>query len=103
MELVDYVKWVISGKSSPTSSIAPGTGHLTARIYPNPAKHIVHVSLTGSNQEPIQFKISDIQGKVVKKGELTSETIDISQLTNGIYILQLETGKEIVRNKIVIE
>ncbi len=102
-ELIDYVKWVISGTSSPTSSIDPVAGLLTARSYPNPAKNIVHISLTGLYNDPIQYTFSDFQGRAVKQGELTSETIDISELTKGIYILQLESGKDIVRNKIVID
>ncbi len=103
MELVEYVKWVISDKGTAPTSIVSDRKNLTAQIYPNPAKNSIHISLNGSTTDPIQFTLIDIHGKSVKKGKLTSENIDVSALISGVYLLLLETGEEIIYNKLVIE
>jgi hypothetical protein len=103
MELVEYVKWVISDRTTPPTSFAPAPESLRAQIYPNPTKGTIHIKLSRSQQESVHYTLIDIHGKSVKMGELRSETIDISDLSNGIYLLQLEADKEIIRNKIVIE
>lgn len=103
MELVEYVKWVISDRTTPPTSTNPLENKPTARIFPNPAKNTLQVSVNGFSPEIIRYSIVNIQGKIVKKGDLSSESIDVSGLINGIYVLQLETEKEILRNKIVIE
>ena len=103
MELVEYVNWVISDRTTPPTSINPAQDNLSARIYPNPVKNMLQVSLGGSDIGPIQYSIVNIQGKIEKKGELSSAGIDVSGLIVGIYVLQLETEKGILRNKIVIK
>ena len=103
MELVEYVNWVISDRTTPPTSMNPLENKPTARIYPNPVKHTLQVRLKASPNKTIQYSVVNIQGKIVKKGDLSSGTIDVSDLINGIYVLQLETEKEILRNKIVIE
>lgn len=103
MELVEYVKWVISDRGTPPTYIASDNKRLTAQVYPNPAKNSIHISQNGSNSETIQFTLIDIHGKAVKKGELSSETINVSELSSGVYLLLLETGEEIIRHKLVIE
>jgi hypothetical protein len=57
-------------------------------IYPNPAQNVitikVNTSISGST-----YSISDQTGKMILKGKLLGETtsIDITQLTNGVYFV----------------
>ena len=103
MELVDYVKWVISEKGSTPTNIVPDKQPLTIKLFPNPAKNTIHILPCGPLTESLQFTIVSTQGKLMLDGELSSGTIDVSKLSDGIYVLQLESEKEITRNKIVIE
>jgi len=49
------------------------------------------------------YQLCDLTGKTIKQGKLNSETIDISELPKGIYLLSLNTNKGIITKKVVIE
>jgi hypothetical protein len=74
------------------------------RVYPNPATN----SLTLNSQLSIlnsQLLITDVFGRTVYHQSITNSqtTIDISQLSNGVYFYQLSGGKETFRGKFVKE
>ncbi len=56
------------------------------KIYPNPAKEVLHVS----NAKSSEYKIFDISGKLVKSGTLNNGSIDVNSLTKGIYMIQVD-------------
>jgi hypothetical protein len=68
-------------------------------IYPNPSDKRIILSSTSTTFYNNSFKITDIFGKELIKGELKGNEIDISQLSVGTYILQVEIehGKYMVR------
>lgn len=60
-------------------------------LYPNPAKNVLH--LTFKNQSPSRvLYILNLQGKVVMKKEVSDivNTINISQLPEGVYIASVD-------------
>lgn len=65
-------------------------------IYPNPASDVLHIS--ASVQAP-QFSLNlmDINGRVIQQNNFTQSsintTLDLSPLSNGIYLLQITSGK----------
>ncbi len=67
------------------------------KVYPNPAHEVVHITA------PIALSavITSIEGKVVLQSGVTT-AIDVSSLSNGIYILQLtdESGRVIKTEKL---
>jgi hypothetical protein len=69
-------------------------------IYPNP----VNSQLTINFDTKIgTIVILDIMGKTVKIITSSSNTIDVSDLTNGIYFLQLQTDKGLVSTRFIKE
>lgn len=60
--------------------------------YPNPTNGILNID---NLKELTNYSIVSISGQVVMLGELTSNatTIDVSQLQNGVYLLQLHQGE----------
>ncbi|WP_312901283.1 BspA family leucine-rich repeat surface protein [Chryseobacterium taichungense] len=54
-------------------------------IYPNPASDFIHVK----NSDAEDFIIYDAGGRVILKGKLSHEKINIQTLLSGNYILQL--------------
>jgi hypothetical protein len=60
-----------------------------AKIYPQPAYDILHVT-TEDNIAATEFRIQDIHGKEILKGSVISGTIDIQKLPAGVYTLQLQ-------------
>ena len=68
------------------------------RIYPNPATS----QLTLNTTEQIQrISILNITGKTVKTIVSNNSTIDVSDLTKGIYFLQIQTGNGIANSKFI--
>ena len=75
-------------------------------VYPNPTNEILKVSLkSGLVVEDIYFV--DLSGKALKpKSVLTSNQgleINVSNLKEGIYILEIASDKEVDKIKVVIE
>ncbi|WP_157983118.1 T9SS type A sorting domain-containing protein [Psychroflexus aestuariivivens] len=63
------------------------------KLYPNPANEFIKISglLTKVN-----YRIYDILGKEVKKGDITNqEQIDIQDFTKGLYFIKLDNGNTI--------
>lgn len=72
------------------------------QIYPNPAKNIINVQIAENNATEIE--IMDVTGKklIVKKVTKSIENIDVSNLSKGLYILNIK-GSNSLRRNIVIE
>jgi len=69
-------------------------------IYPNPTT----TQLTINTTEQIKsINILDVSGKTVKIITPSNNTINVSDLTNGIYFLQIETENGIVTNRFIKE
>lgn len=70
-------------------------------VYPNPAQTSISVDgLNGANFEAVV--ITNLNGAIVKEIRSIStsnQTIDVSDLENGIYLIQVETAssKEVIR------
>lgn len=57
------------------------------KVYPTLATDVIHISTTFDIDG---FTIYDYSGKILKKGQLSIEDIDVSDLNTGVYILILE-------------
>ena len=60
-------------------------------MSPNPVKDILNVDLVG--YEAQTFEIINMLGQTVAKGRYTSK-VDVSNLENGLYILQVNIGEK---------
>ena len=82
---------------------------LQVKVYPNPVVgNTLHISFTGySENELIQLNIFNISGIMVYSQSLTNfgteQTIDISLLPKGIYLLKLNSNNDSKTIKIVKE
>ena len=74
-------------------------------VYPNPAGAVLHISGVAENA---RYTLSGKDGKVLKRGKLKAtgtadHSVAIPSLKQGIYLLQLTTGKGSITRKIVKE
>lgn len=67
-------------------------------IYPNPSKDIIHIESKGIYIEAAQLQ--DMQGKLLGK-YIKPETIDISALPKGLYMLRFDTDRGKTIHKII--
>ncbi|PZF74581.1 T9SS type A sorting domain-containing protein [Taibaiella soli] len=75
----------------------------SVNVYPNPANNELHLSLP-ANLQNIKCHISDITGRTMLQQEISSSknTIDVSTLAAGLYILTMNNGNEMSYQKIEI-
>lgn len=71
-------------------------------IYPNPATDILYVdNLSGISIDV--FEISDMAGRIIYSGNLNNgNSIDLSQIEAGNYLLKVISGEKIITNKLTI-
>lgn len=73
----------------------------TFSIYPNPAGNTISVNTNG---EPIRnIELTDVLGKVLIKPVVNSNSIDISNLSTGVYIMNITTAKVTSSQKFIKE
>lgn len=73
-------------------------------IYPNPASDIITLHIV-NNSELIGVNIFNVAGKLVKSGLLNQEInqVDISNLSNGIYVVSVKSNNLIENQKLIIQ
>lgn len=70
-------------------------------VYPNPAKGTLFLKTNGASIQSLA--LADISGKVVRTFPEAAETLDISGMAPGAYLLLIETKDQLLRRKIVLE
>jgi hypothetical protein len=72
----------------------------TAMIYPNPTMNHINIQFSNMDFKQRKLKVLDVQGKVLIKRDLTSKDkssivpIDVSKLSQGSYLIQVETDSQ---------
>lgn len=71
----------------------------TVQIYPNPTENEIKVSL----QKDTKYVLTNLNGQVVLKGEITAtnNSIDTTNISKGLYLLQLKNENQSITKKIV--
>jgi len=74
---------------------------LVSAVYPNPATDIINVTMENLNQS-FDISLTDMTGKEIwsKTGNTTNQEIDISNLTDGIYLLNVYQSGQTTTRKI---
>jgi len=71
------------------------------KLYPNPTTGILHITAKTSLEK---YRLYDLRGRVLKKGSLKTEGIDLSGFEQGLYILSVtDTKGNTQRVKVVKE
>lgn len=95
-----------AGDKGSTAGISSLVNNSNFVVYPNPAKSTINVNNT-SNVEVTNITILDITGKEVKSisaSSASNQAIDISDLTEGIYVINMYNNDEkIAQNKVIVE
>jgi hypothetical protein len=69
-------------------------------IFPNPATDLLNISLSnGTSIETVN--IYNVSGKLVNNTKLNGNQIDISQLNNGVYMVEVITANGTFKTKFV--
>jgi hypothetical protein len=76
---------------------------LGVSVYPNPASTFIQVSLPKS-LAPQRYSLTDLNGKVIESGNYpaTNNTLDISRIADGLYLLNLYADENVYNKRILI-
>jgi len=87
-----------------TTGINNVASNESINIYPNPSKDFINIDLSNSDAKVSSIKISDVQGQIISEQIVSNqiERISVSNFADGIYILQLNSDKGILTQKIII-
>ena len=72
----------------------------TYKIYPNPTNgNILYFNIT----KDVTVKMYNVLGKLIKTGAVNTQnnSLDISTLSKGIYILKMKSGNQFITRKII--
>lgn len=75
------------------------------KIYPNPTTGFVNIDLGNQNLESNSIvKLFDIQGRMISTKEMKTaiDNINISNLSDGVYLISIENGSSRTTKKIVL-
>ena len=79
-------------------------GKANVVAFPNPGKGVFEIRVNGFS-EAVDYTVMNINGQMVKLGKLTSEVnpLDLSDLANGFYYLQVKSKNDSVTFKLIKE
>lgn len=99
-DVYDLDPWILR-KKQPVQNNEIKTD-VNINIYPNPASNQFNIS---ASEMINKFEIIDLSGRVISTGNPMSynATIDIQNFASGSYLIKLQTDKNTVIEKIVIE
>lgn len=78
----------------------------TLKVYPNPAKDFILISMNGKNGQVVNIQILDLQGRLLMENEVeianNKTVLNIPNLNHGQYYLIIKNYKgDILRTKII--
>lgn len=98
---------VVSARPSTVLGTEEETANSSFQVYPNPTNGSFHISIKELKGKNAQINVLDMSGRLLHQqnistsGNIESE-IDLN-LASGIYLLQVNTDKENLRRKLVVE
>ncbi|WP_233487123.1 GEVED domain-containing protein [Tenacibaculum sp. E3R01] len=107
-EVEDYTVNIVSSSSSLAGTTSSNDlsaesldrdGLPSLIAYPNPATNSIIVKF--GNNENVNYRITNTIGQVVLKGETMNNTVNISSLKSGIYLLEANDGQKSLTTKLV--
>ena len=75
-------------------------------VQPNPFSDFINIEIAIEHSTDLQIRILDISGKIIAKKQFTNQTafntnFNLSALTSGIYIVELQSDSGLATQKIV--
>ena len=79
---------------------------IAVSLYPNPASDNATLDINGLNQDA-KIVISDLQGRILSQDNITAGTtrytINVSDMTSGVYYIRIITDNVVSTQKLIVE
>ena len=90
-----------AGASCDTLGVNDEAIALNLIVSPNPTKDILNISSSIPLNKDTIYTIYDISGRQLMNKKLENQTIDVSALSSGNYILRVISGKDVKTHKFI--
>ncbi|MFN4198781.1 MAG: CotH kinase family protein, partial [Flavobacterium sp.] len=87
-----------SFKGVPLPLSLPEDNKLNVTMYPNPTSGYVNIL---HSYDDLNYQLYSIDGKLIQSGSVNNQQIQLNNLQNGIYLLQLENDRKKETKKII--
>ena len=71
-------------------------------VYPNPVSQ-GYVRISGLNNERVNISVYDVLGKEIISQDMTDNTLDVSGLKSGLYLLKIAQDNSVVTKRLLVE
>ncbi len=91
-----------------TSTEERNIENMNVRVYPNPASDVVNVSYFLQDRQDVEISLSNAMGSVIETSATSSNMgnnsamINTSDLSNGVYFINLKSGEDVITKKFMI-
>ena len=79
---------------------------IAVQLYPNPASDNATLDINGLNQDA-KIVVSDLQGRILSQDNInagtTRYTINVSNMTSGVYYIRIITDNVVSTQKLIVE
>ncbi len=78
-------------------------------VYPNPTDGVVSVSIENSALNDVQINLYDMRGRMVSNEKFTNSasnfttTLNYSNISQGVYIMKIQSGNDITSRQLIIK
>ena len=105
-------KLIIESSATPTSRISATDDDSKAilTVYPNPVAGILKATFNGSSGNTnLHYNVIDETGRIMMRNQVNAQKntgqfeIDMSRLSPGLYILEVNNGKEKSSQKVIVK
>ncbi|MEM7370879.1 MAG: T9SS type A sorting domain-containing protein [Bacteroidota bacterium] len=86
------IGFVFKSEAALATSIHPLFSLPQIELYPNPTRGLIH--LESNSSRVTHYKMWDVQGRLIRSAEIQEQEIDISDLKQGSYYLQVFDRKQ---------
>jgi ribosomal protein L31 len=72
------------------------------KVFPNPVQNHLTIQCRKTDMRSLTYRIESLTGKLIKNGNVSgTETLDVSNLSPGVYLLKMQ-GEDVLRTKKVV-
>lgn len=86
-----------------------GKSEINVAIYPNPVSDVMNLVINPGKASLVAVSMSDISGRIfysqsneVQSSALSTLRIPVSDLPAGMYVVKVQTGKETMTRKVIV-
>jgi len=103
---ISSVTWSVNKIITGIKDIKSSTSEIVIDFYPNPASDLINIKFIGETKGKIKLEIYDMQGikqKVRSLGNSEVNSIDLSNLKQGIYIAKILIDNKLITSRKIMK